>query len=507
MRVRNFDRILLVPDFGSDPEAGLFPLIKKELDKKKGYLVMVADLKEMVRIQNPDEKFTDQQLIDRAAKTLEELISHDLAWGRKPSLLKSVLLKTVSKEVKIGSKGLRFTVEIKRLDPEPDELPQHNLDSEEFSRHDLAQWMEENELPDPTELDDWNVFKDDLAMDYLGKPDAVVLFGKSAMFSGSVGPIETLFINPVYSDKYPWTKQFYKDREAAQEWYDDAIRARTPYEVVSYFGRETDGTRSYPVRIGLQTFGERIEGFGKRYPGCTLIDPTLHDNPEKIADAIAQFTDGDLIKVLLKQQEENQLGTPGAAKQRVLIVPDFLYQHTKSDEIAELRQQLIDAGCYVAVFHSFIPMFDNSDNLVEARNGLRRRCKTKPFDLIIAFGTGCLFTGRVINCPRIFLNPDWDVWKEMQERLVENAPKKEPGEENEVRMGNRRVTAKMIRSARQLSEKQEIRPGDKPIIAIYSPDEEKRLRQPQFDRFPATEPITLSPFSLNLVTEIIQKLL
>lgn len=94
-------------------------------------------------------------------------------------------------------------------------------------------------------------------------------------------------------------------------------------------------------------------------------------------------------------------------KKRILIVPDCL---TPDDSpIAPMLRDYLqkEDDYYVAVF-------ERNSSIKDSRRGLERICRKKPFDLIVTLETGCLLAARVINTPRIFVNPDWTVWKEMK---------------------------------------------------------------------------------------------
>lgn len=98
-----------------------------------------------------------------------------------------------------------------------------------------------------------------------------------------------------------------------------------------------------------------------------------------------------------------------APQKRILVVPDYFTPYN-APNVKELYDRLREMGYYVAVYV-------HGSSLEKSGAGIERRCKVKPFDLIITLETGCLVAGRIANCPRIMVNPDWLSWEYMKRYL------------------------------------------------------------------------------------------
>ena len=97
-------------------------------------------------------------------------------------------------------------------------------------------------------------------------------------------------------------------------------------------------------------------------------------------------------------------------QKRILIVPDYF---TPYDSAKQLCSHLTEMGYDAKVF-------SHLESLYMSQRELERRCRIKRLDLLVTLQTGCLLAGRVTECPRVFVNPDWTVGDRMEEQLSEN---------------------------------------------------------------------------------------
>ncbi|MDE6177308.1 MAG: hypothetical protein K2F71_07190 [Paramuribaculum sp.] len=165
------------------------------------------------------------------------------------------------------------------------------------------------------------------------------------------------------------------------------------------------------------------------------------------------------------------------AQKRILIVPDYFTPYN-SPNVKELYDCLKRMGYYVAVYV-------HGNNLEKSRQGLERRCKVKPFDLIVTLETGCLLTTRVTNCPRIMVNPDWSAWEWMKLRLGDDKKRLGcRGIDNSGPFYTYYLNSEEIAMARQMAERANIRRGDTPVYGWFTAEAvESHLPEEHLKRF------------------------
>lgn len=148
-------------------------------------------------------------------------------------------------------------------------------------------------------------------------------------------------------------------------------------------------------------------------------------------------------------------------QKRILIVQDYSSPHN-DHKIKELYNSLRSLGYYVAVYV-------HGQSLEKSRAGIERRCKIKPFDLIVTLKTGCLVAGRVANCPRIMVDPDWDAWKRIKLRLGDDKKRMEcRGIDNSGPFFEYYLDPGEVTMARQMAERSYIRRSDKAIYGWFT---------------------------------------
>lgn len=170
-------------------------------------------------------------------------------------------------------------------------------------------------------------------------------------------------------------------------------------------------------------------------------------------------------------------GMSAPAQKRILIVPDYFTPY-KAPNVRDLYDRLRDMGYYVAVYV-------HGSSLEKSRAGIERRCKVKPFDLLVTLETGCLMTGRVANCPRVMVNPDWAAWEWMRLRLGEDKNRTEHrGIDNSGSFYTFYLDSGEVAMARHMAERSYFRRSDKPIYGWFTVDTiESHLPQEHLKRF------------------------
>lgn len=144
-----------------------------------------------------------------------------------------------------------------------------------------------------------------------------------------------------------------------------------------------------------------------------------------------------------------------------MIVPDY-FEPIDTPKIKELCNRLEGKNFQVSVFAS-------GDTLKESRDELEHRCAATPFDIVVAFGTGCLLTGRITNSIRVYVDPDWTAWEWMKKELDNEDVTDEDG-----RIGKTdpyfayQPDKDEVEMARQMAEPSYIRKGDKPVYGWFT---------------------------------------
>lgn len=130
-------------------------------------------------------------------------------------------------------------------------------------------------------------------------------------------------------------------------------------------------------------------------------------------------------------------------------------------------------------------VYVHGNSLEKSRAGIERRCKVKPFDLIVTLQTGCLMVGRVANCPRIMVDPDWAVWEEMKRVPAdanERCKSRQPG--NNSPFVTYYLDRGEVAMARHMAERSYFKRSDKPVYGWFSVDAiESHLPEEHLKRF------------------------
>ncbi|WP_300502482.1 hypothetical protein [uncultured Duncaniella sp.] len=194
--------------------------------------------------------------------------------------------------------------------------------------------------------------------------------------------------------------------------------------------------------------GYKLKVDGVRYP-VPLESFNTRKEYNLLRDAILR------TRSRLKDKEQPQ--------RRILIVPDYFTPYD-APCVKELYTRLSNMDYQVAVL-----MPDST--LLKARQTLERRCKSKPFDLIVTLETGCLLAARVTNCLRIFVNPDWAAWEWMKLRLGDEKQRYERrGADKSGPVYSYILNDEEIEVAREMAERSNIRHGKYPAAGWFAED-------------------------------------
>ena len=521
-------KIMIVPDFGWYADDKAMVALKKAIETAGSYAVKVVDLQTIVSAEHDGEDLTDAKLIELAARKLEQLSTCS---GLKWDGTDEVRDHWADGETRIVKLSLCRGISPKQDEPAlRDEDNTLSLNDEEDFDIDLL-------------LNDLSERINDECTDYeWGAPDAIVVFGKSAMLAGGIKHKDVLFINPVYDSDWPWKKQYYADRDLSSQYFADKHDYEDGFmETVLSCGVEHTRRWKYFRRYGLITSADYIGKFWERYPRMAEVDRDLDGDTVGLAKFICDFADnkltfpldevyeairnlpdrdisnlnkicdfiepvklGDLTVLGLRfgvpmsngqscnklkvaecdytlplerlhtRRELNVLRdaivracesikTSVPPQKRILIVPDYFMPYN-SPNVKELYDCLKRMGYYVAVYI-------HGESLVKSRAGIERRCKVKPFDLVVTLETGCLVAARVINCPRIFVNPDWTVWESMKRVLGDSRSRLQSRKDgNNSPVFTYYLNRIEVAMARQMAERANIRRGDKPVYWWFTLD-------------------------------------
>lgn len=187
-----------------------------------------------------------------------------------------------------------------------------------------------------------------------------------------------------------------------------------------------NGQSCYKLKLQDIDYNVPLERFNTRKEYNLLRDAILHTRSK------------------LKEMEK--------PRKRILIVPDYFAPYD-APCVRELYDRLSDMDYHVVVFMA-------QSTLEKSRLALERRCKSKPFDLIVTLDTGCLLAARVTNCQRIFVNPDWTAWEWMKLRLGDNKQLNEKrGADKSGPVYTYTLDSDEIDMAREMAERSNIRRG------------------------------------------------
>lgn len=534
-------RILIVPDFGTDADDGETQSLRSAIEARGDAKVIVADLREMVLDEHPDEELQEAKVIELAARKLESLAAdRSLRWGPET------------------------------YDGCGDPLHEFGLQTgiESAGDYPAGKPADENPLPRTVRhtLPNGRIFTIHVSRgddEVTGAPHSIVAFGRSAMLADGLGKADLLFINPVYDPEWPWKKQYYAGRKEAEKYCSDNLLPHERIETAYSFGTVGYGRFPQPSRYGIFTTEEAYKedrDFRERYPRLSMVDTSVNDNIAAMAALICGFDarkmdipllDIDRLTVdcprlqLLRNPEYcrfeepvNATGRFGVAYglefrtpmgrglsglrvktegrdetvpieaftnysdlsalrdaivkarekakeleksvRRIMIVPDYFTPHD-SPAILELRQRLEEKGYRVTVFCA-------GDTLEKSRHGLERICKRRRYDLILTIETGCILAARLSASHRIYVNPDWTAWEWMERHLGEDKLLLEHRGDHEGPMFSYRIDRDEIDTARDMCQRYNIKKGDRMSLGWFSEEivetgEDSHLSQEHMKRF------------------------
>lgn len=262
-------RILIVPDFGTGADDGMMSALKDAIEVRGEAKVIVGDLRQMVLDEHSGEELQEARVIELAARKLESMAtSRDLNWGSYAD----------------DGPG----------DPLHDLASAYEESAEETPQHEAA---DHNVLPRTIQRDLGNgrtlkIHVSRGSDDVTGAPHTIVVFGRSAMLADGVGNTDVLFINPVYDSEWPWKKQYYAGRKAAENYYADNLFPKERIETAYSFGTVGYGRFPQPSRYAVFTSEEDAgngSDFKERYPRLSMINAALNNDVDALGDQIISF--------------------------------------------------------------------------------------------------------------------------------------------------------------------------------------------------------------------------
>ncbi len=534
-------RILIVPDFGIGADDGQMQSLKEAIEARGEAKVIVADLRQMVLDEHPEEEMQATKVIELAARKLESLAAdRSLNWS--PAVYDDF-------EDPLLEFGLANDIE--SIKDAPKEVPANDAPVPRTVRR---------TLPNGRSL---TIHVSRTSNDVTGVPHSIVVLGRSAMLADGIGKSDILFINPVYNSEWPWKKQYYAGRKAAEEYNDAMLHLHERIETAYSFGTIGYGRFPQPSRYGIFTSDEAYRDdwdFKERYQRLSMVNPAIHDNIDAMAALICSFDaremdipllDIDRLTVdcprqqLMRHPEYCRFAEPvhvagisaiaygfefrtpmgngnsglmvtiegrdetipieafthydnlaalrdAIAKtrkeaaefektiKRIMIVPDYFTPHD-SPAVLELRQRLEEKGYRVTVFCA-------GDTLEKSRQGLERICKRRRYDLILTIETGCLLAARLSASHRIYINPDWAAWEWMEHHLGEEKELIDHRGDHEGPVFSYRIDCDEIDMARDMAQRYNIRKGDRMSLGWFTEDivetgEDSRISQEHMKRF------------------------
>lgn len=469
--------IIIVPDFGVSADDKAMVALREAIENRGDYVVKIVDLPAVVREEHAGEELTESKVIELAARKLEQLSAcsglkwdgSDYEWGAPTAII--VFGKSAMLAGGLGQKNILF------INPEYDsEWPwkklyyadqklagQYHRDKHEYER----QFME-TVLWEGTECT------------------------RPWCYSRRYGLIANKDYIGEFWNRYPCMAEVNRDLDGNTEglakficgFADDELTfpLEEVYEAIKNLpGRDIPSLNKMcdfiepvkfsnitvlgirfgtPMANGQSCFKLKVAGLDYSIP---LESIHVRNDLNALRDAI--ILAGESLK---KVEPEHK---------RILIVPDYFTPYN-SPNVKELYDGLKHRGYYVAVYVA-------GNTLEKSRQGLERRCKVKPFDLIVTLETGCLLATRGHNCTRIFVNPDWSAWEWMKLRLGEDKRRLQcRGIDNSGPFFSYYLNPEEIAMARQMAERANIRRGDKPIYGWFTVDAvESHLPEEHLKRF------------------------
>ncbi|MDE6335265.1 MAG: hypothetical protein K2L34_01725, partial [Muribaculaceae bacterium] len=266
-------KIMIVPGFGIPADDKAMATLKKTIESQGEYMVKIVDLPTLVRAEHEGEELTEPKIIELSASKLEQLSTcSGLRWDGTDNVdnylagLKRETIKSVFKITKIYGDGV----------------------------------------------------------DECDAPDAIVVFGKSAMLAGGVGKTNVLFINPKYDSEWPWKKQYYADQQQAGQYHCDKYDYESRFmETVLWTGTECTSPWRYFRRFGLITDEDYLGAFWDRYPRHAEVNCDLDGDTAGLAKFICEFADNELTYPLEEVYEAIQ-NLPGRGLHNLSRICDFI---------------------------------------------------------------------------------------------------------------------------------------------------------------------------------------
>lgn len=503
---------MIVPDFGGSAEDEAMVALKKAIEGAGSYAVKVVDLPAIVRAEHDGEELTDAEVIELSARKLEQLASCDeLVWDGTNTL-----------ELRNSS-----TIEGEKyyLCREGDELFV-------VDENDIDFYLEEYDYHLEEEVNDYDWGAPDVVVVF-GKSAMLAggLGKKNVLFINPEYDSEWPWRKQYYADqklaeqyhcdKYEYEHGFmntviWMGSERTRPWrYSRRYGLITSADYIGEFwdrypnmaevDRDLDGDTDALAKFICDfaddklTFPlEEVYEAIKNLPGrdlsnldviCDFIEPVKLDGITvlglRFGAPISNGQSSNKLKVaeydytlplenVNTRRELNALRDAivhagevrkesAPAQKRILIVPDYFMPYN-APNVKELYERLCDMGYYVAVYV-------HGSSLEKSRAGIERRCKVKPFDLIVTLETGCLVAGRVANCPRVMVNPDWVAWEWMRLRLGKDKKRRDCRRINGGPFYEFYLDCEEVVMAQHMAERSYMKRSDKPVYGWFTIDQ------------------------------------
>lgn len=461
-------KILLVADFGEDAGMDAMVNLKVAIESCGAYSVNVVDLPSMVRAGHQGEELTEARVIELCARKLEQLSRTDeLVWEEPDYYPEEKQHDHPGTVVVFGKSamlagGLEST-DVLFVNPQYDyEWPWKK------------QYYASRRLAGQFRRDICDYERDRMTIVTWSGKEAKIGCGYSkryGLFTREEGFCE-------FWDHYPRMAEMDEKLEGDAKGLGDFIcrfadgNITNPleevYTALSRFPRLDEPDFKWICR-----FSEPLKLGGSTILGIQFGTPMA--NGQSCYKLKLQGVDYNVPLECFNTREEynllrdsilrtrSQFKDKENPQRRILIVPDFFTPYD-APCVRELYIRLSDMDYQVAVL-----MPDSS--LVKARQALERRCKSRPFDLIVTLETGCLLAARVTNCQRIFVNPDWAAWEWMNLRLGDEKQKYERrGADKSGPVYTYILNAGEIEAAREMAERSNIRRGNHSAAGWFTED-------------------------------------
>ena len=489
-------KILIVPDFGETADNENMTTLKETIEATGDYSVNVLDLQAIVRSEHLNEELTEALIIELSARKLELLCSSDeLLWNEHKDFYTGKRHDHPDTVVVFG-KSAMLAGDIQQCNVlfiNPDYNSEWPWKKQYHADRRLADLYlqnmheyESNLMTTVTWAGTERTWRNGFPQRYaLCNHDSSLhafwenyprmaemsegIYDSTKALSDFICQFASGEITNPLAEVYKALTRFPRRREANFDWI---CRFSKPLEIagLTVLGIQigvpmANGQSGFKLKVKERDYHLPLEMLNTRRELNALCDAILYTRKE------------------LKEYEKTQ--------KRILIVPDYFTPYD-TPFIRELYCQLTDMDYQVAVFMA-------NSTLEKSRQALERRCKSKPFDIIVALETGCLLAARVAKCKRIFVNPDWAAWEWMSLRLGNNKQIHEKrGADKSGPVYTYILNADEINMAREMAERSNIRRGSVPSAGWFTEDAvESNLPVEHLKRFNTS---TLIP-SLRLDTD------